>query len=210
MILSRHTFLHLFASAIAAPVMPRVAWTQAYPVPTVGMLVPFAPGSGTDLAAHLIGQSLSARLGQQVIVINRPGAGSNVTTGGGRESRYGRLHASRVRPISRDQCNAIIPAEVDGLEYTTPALGFAAGSPYLFAARGWTLHAAQSCSSRNSAGTSALPPTLAANARRSRSVATGHKRHCGARATRSGHATADICKGSFLASEDERRPTPAN
>jgi tripartite-type tricarboxylate transporter receptor subunit TctC len=47
---------------------------------TVQMLVPYAPGGGTDLAARLIGQWLSDRLGQQFITINKPGAGSNVAT----------------------------------------------------------------------------------------------------------------------------------
>jgi tripartite-type tricarboxylate transporter receptor subunit TctC len=42
------------------------------------MLVGFPPGGGTDVAARLIGQGLSGRLGQPVIIENRPGAGTTL------------------------------------------------------------------------------------------------------------------------------------
>ncbi|HMK81004.1 MAG TPA: tripartite tricarboxylate transporter substrate binding protein [Xanthobacteraceae bacterium] len=80
MAMSRRDFVRLAAGASAAPAFVRRASAQAYPARTVQMLVPYAPGGGTDLAARLIGQWLSERLGQQFIVINRPGAGSNVGT----------------------------------------------------------------------------------------------------------------------------------
>ena len=44
------------------------------------VIVPFAPGGGSDVYARLIGQWLSERLGQQFIVESRPGAGSNIGT----------------------------------------------------------------------------------------------------------------------------------
>jgi tripartite-type tricarboxylate transporter receptor subunit TctC len=46
----------------------------------VRVIVPFAPGGSTDITARLIGQWLSDRLGQQFIIENRPGAGSNIGT----------------------------------------------------------------------------------------------------------------------------------
>jgi tripartite-type tricarboxylate transporter receptor subunit TctC len=78
--LSRRNFLHLAAGTAALPAVSRVAWAQAYPTRPVRIIVGFAAGGGTDIAARLIGQWLSERLGQQFIVENRPGAGSNIAT----------------------------------------------------------------------------------------------------------------------------------
>src|SRR5262245_16584377 len=76
--LPRRQFLHLAAGAAALPAVSRVAWAQAYPTRPVTLIV-FVPAGGTpDIIARLIGQSLSQRLGQQFIIENRPGAGSNI------------------------------------------------------------------------------------------------------------------------------------
>jgi len=58
----------------------RIARAQAYPTRPVHLIVPFGPAGATDITARLIGQWLSERLGQQFVIENRPGAGSNVGT----------------------------------------------------------------------------------------------------------------------------------
>jgi tripartite-type tricarboxylate transporter receptor subunit TctC len=78
--LPRRTFLHLAAGAAALPVLPRIAWAQTYPSRPVRIIVGFPAGTSSDITARLIGQWLSDRLGQQFIVENRPGAGTNIAT----------------------------------------------------------------------------------------------------------------------------------
>jgi tripartite-type tricarboxylate transporter receptor subunit TctC len=71
----RRQFLHLAAGAAALPALSRVAWAQAYPTRPIRIIVGVPPGGGIDIVARLIGQWLSARLGQQFVIENRPGAG---------------------------------------------------------------------------------------------------------------------------------------
>ena len=78
--LPRRKFLHLAAGAAALPAITRVASAQSYPVRPVHLLAGFPPGGIVDLIARLIGQWLSERLGQQFVIENRPGAGSNIAT----------------------------------------------------------------------------------------------------------------------------------
>ena len=78
--LPRRQFLHLAASAAGLLVVPRIAFAQAYPTRPVRIVVPFAPGGGGDIVARLIGSALSERLGQPLVIENRPGAGSNIGT----------------------------------------------------------------------------------------------------------------------------------
>jgi tripartite-type tricarboxylate transporter receptor subunit TctC len=78
--LPRRQFLHLAAGAAALPGVSRVARAQTYPTRPVHIIVGFAAGGTTDIAARLLGQSLSERLGQPFVIENRPGASSNVAT----------------------------------------------------------------------------------------------------------------------------------
>jgi tripartite-type tricarboxylate transporter receptor subunit TctC len=78
--LRRRQFLHLAAGAAALPVMPRIAWAQAYPSRPVRIIVPFVPAGAPDIVARLMGQWLSERLGRPFIIDNRPGATGNIGT----------------------------------------------------------------------------------------------------------------------------------
>lgn len=70
------TGLALACSLVAAP----VAAQADYPNKPIRWIVPYPPGGSTDLVARLMGQWLSQRLGQQVLVDNKPGGGNNIGT----------------------------------------------------------------------------------------------------------------------------------
>ena len=76
--LPRRQFLHLAASAAALSAVSRIAWAQAYPTRPVRIIVGFAAGGGYDIAARLMSQFLSERLGQPFIVENRLGAAGTI------------------------------------------------------------------------------------------------------------------------------------
>jgi tripartite-type tricarboxylate transporter receptor subunit TctC len=78
--LPRRNFLFLAAGAIPLPTVSRVAVAQSYPSRPVHLIVGFAAGGGYDVAARVMGQWLSERLGQQFVIENRPGASTNVAT----------------------------------------------------------------------------------------------------------------------------------
>lgn len=61
--------------------VPQFALAQTYPSKPIRMIVPFAPGGGTDILGRVIGAKLGEVMGQQVIIDNRPGAGGNLGSG---------------------------------------------------------------------------------------------------------------------------------
>jgi tripartite-type tricarboxylate transporter receptor subunit TctC len=78
--LPRRQFLYLAAGAAALAAVLRISRAQTYPSRPVRVIVGFPPAGGADIVARLMAQWLSERLGQQFIVENRPGAGSNIGT----------------------------------------------------------------------------------------------------------------------------------
>lgn len=78
--------MKIFKSAIrqlalafaAAAMLPAAAMAQDYPTKPIKIIVGYTPGGTTDIIARIIGKRLSEKLGQPVIVENRPGAGGNI------------------------------------------------------------------------------------------------------------------------------------
>jgi len=82
--LPRRRFLHLATAAaallVALPAQSRIAAAQTYPSKPVRLIVGFAPGGSADIVARLMGQWLSERLGQQFVIENQSGDGTNLAT----------------------------------------------------------------------------------------------------------------------------------
>jgi tripartite-type tricarboxylate transporter receptor subunit TctC len=78
MTVPRRHLLKLTAGAAALATAPRLASAQAYPSRPIHWIVSFPAGGSNDIIARIVGQYLSERLGQQVIVENRPGAGGSL------------------------------------------------------------------------------------------------------------------------------------
>lgn len=73
--------LQLAACAALALAGLAQAQAQAWPAKPIRLVVPFPPGGGTDVAARIIGERLSARLGQPVVIDNKPGAATAIGVG---------------------------------------------------------------------------------------------------------------------------------
>ena len=103
--LPRRRFLQLAASVPALPALRRLASAQTYPSRPVRLLVGYAAGGVNDIVARLTGQMLAERLGQQFIIENRPGAGSNLATEAvvrASPDGYTLLEASTSNALERD------------------------------------------------------------------------------------------------------------
>jgi tripartite-type tricarboxylate transporter receptor subunit TctC len=76
--LPRRQFLRL-ASAAALPSLSRIAMAQeSYPSRPIRLIVGFTPGSASDVVARFFAKGAAPKLGQQVVVENKPGAGSSI------------------------------------------------------------------------------------------------------------------------------------
>ena len=77
--LPRRQFLHLSAVGAALPAVSRLAWAQTYPSQPLRWVVGFPPGGGADIVSRIMAQWLSERLGQTVVIENKPGASTNIS-----------------------------------------------------------------------------------------------------------------------------------
>ncbi len=75
---ARRHVLKLAAGALALPSLARIARAESYPSRPLHMIVDLPPGLSPDVIARLMGPPLSQRLGQPVVIENRPGAGGNI------------------------------------------------------------------------------------------------------------------------------------
>jgi len=78
--LPRRRFLHIAAGAAALPVVSRIARAQAFPTRPVHLIIGYTPGGSADITARLMGQWLTDRLGQTVVIENRPSGGTIIAT----------------------------------------------------------------------------------------------------------------------------------
>jgi tripartite-type tricarboxylate transporter receptor subunit TctC len=77
---SRRRIHGMALGAAALPFVTATAWGEAYPTHPVRLIVGFPAGSGPDIVGRIVAQTVGEKLGQSVVVENRPGAGSNLAT----------------------------------------------------------------------------------------------------------------------------------
>ncbi len=65
-------------ASLTAVALPITAVSQGYPAKPGRMIVPLSPGGGQDIVARAVGERLSARIGQPIVVENKPGATANI------------------------------------------------------------------------------------------------------------------------------------
>jgi tripartite-type tricarboxylate transporter receptor subunit TctC len=74
----RRDFLRLASASLALPFVSRRVWAEAYPSKPIRMFVGFPAGGQVDIISRLVGQGLGERIGQTIVVENKPGAGGNL------------------------------------------------------------------------------------------------------------------------------------
>ena len=77
-LISRRRFAALAGTVALAPTVSRLAVAQSWPTRPVHIVVPYAPGGSTDTVARITGDRLSTIWGQQAVIENKPGAGTNI------------------------------------------------------------------------------------------------------------------------------------
>lgn len=94
----------ILTTVLAAAVMSTAAWADSYPSQPIRLIVPFPAGQASDTISRLVGEQLSQRLQQPVIVENKPGAGGNIGSEAGARAKpdgYTLTVATAALPISR-------------------------------------------------------------------------------------------------------------
>jgi tripartite-type tricarboxylate transporter receptor subunit TctC len=76
---SRRQFLQLSGAAVTVPILPRRTWALDYPTKPLRWIVGYPAGGSADTVSRIVAQSLTERLGQPVIIENRPGAATNLS-----------------------------------------------------------------------------------------------------------------------------------
>lgn len=76
--LVRRKVLQLAAVVAASQALPCFAWSNDYPIRPLQWIVGFPPGGGTDVIAREMARWLSDHLGQEVVIVNKPGAATNI------------------------------------------------------------------------------------------------------------------------------------
>ncbi len=86
--LTRRASMRAAAALACAMALPATAQAQGFPERSIELIVPFAAGGPTDVFARIYAKELAQRLGQGVVVVNKPGAGGNIGT----------TYAARAKP----------------------------------------------------------------------------------------------------------------
>lgn len=102
MSLARRSFV------ISSLLMPLVTWADAYPSKPIEWVVPYAAGGSTDVVARVLSEPMGKALGQSIIVVNKPGAATNIGA------------------------DAVARAKPDGYTILTGDTGTLAANPYLY------------------------------------------------------------------------------
>src|SRR5580693_6377842 len=123
MSVARRELLRLLGTTLALPSMSRISWAETWPVRPIRAIVPILAGTGVDALSRLVLNELSARLGQPIVVENRPGASGTV----------GGATAAKAEPdgytlLTDSSSHTIVPSLFTGLPYD-PVHAFAAVIP---------------------------------------------------------------------------------
>ena len=108
-------------------------WGQSYPAKPIRLMVPFPPGGSTDIVARIVAQKLSERLGQQMVIENRGGAGGTIGTAQVAKSAPDGYQLT----VASTSTHVVAPSVYNKLEYDPikdfAPIGLMAVSPYLLA-----------------------------------------------------------------------------